>query len=422
MADEFFLLPDRVFDGTSVREATAVGVIGSTISRMLPASDVPPAAVCHRLDGGTLTPGLIDAHVHMCPWMVFGLIAAGVTTVRDTGNDVDEVRRLLDRLGPDVPRPHIEWSGPLLEGTRVNWPPVAVGHRSADEIRSTVDALANTGLRNIKLYANATPDLMAAATAQAHRHDMRVLAHLGASAFGDAVAAGVDELQHLAGCLAAHLDVAGPAEALDLLSATPLDHCVTLIVWETLAQLGRPRLGRDQAMEWVPEHIAVAWAEAHHASQPTEERARRMSEVMGYQAAIRHLHEAGRTILVGSDSPFAGLIPGFALHDEAGLLVEAGLAAVDVMRSMTAGNSEALRRDDVGRLQAGARADMALFDGDPTSRIADLSRVRGVWLGGEMVRTDDLRPLRDEYFRRVDEAPIDRLAAMRYTPAPSGST
>ena len=78
MAAETFLLADRLFDGTRVRDDTAVGVIGSTISRVVPASEVPHQAVCHRLDGATLTPGLIDAHVHMCPWMVFGLIAAGL--------------------------------------------------------------------------------------------------------------------------------------------------------------------------------------------------------------------------------------------------------------------------------------------------------------------------------------------------------
>ncbi len=45
---------------------------------------------------------------------------------------------------------------------------------------------------------------------------------------------------------------------------------------------------------------------------------------------------------MGSDSPFAGFIPGFAPHDEAALLVEAGLAPLDVMHAVTMVNSEAL--------------------------------------------------------------------------------
>jgi imidazolonepropionase-like amidohydrolase len=416
MADEWFLAADRVFDGHVVHHGVAVGVSGSAISRIVPTSDVPAGAVVDHVTG-TITPGLIDSHVHLTPWMVFGLLAAGVTTVRDLGNDVDGVVPLLERVGEGVPVPNIHWSGPLLEGTRVNWPPIAKGHASVEEICTTVDGLASSGIRNIKLYANATPELVAGATERAHTHGMRVLCHLGATGFADALAAGVDELQHLAGCLAVDIDAADWPTAAEVVAASPIDQCVTLIVWDTLAHLGQPRHVRDAGMVWVPDEVKEAWAAAYHARQPAAERVRRSLEVVEHSASIPVLHEAGRVILVGSDSPFAGLIPGFSLHDEAGLLVEAGMSALDVMRAMTFVNSEALRAPGVGRIEPGAAADLVLFDGDPTDQIADLSTVRTVWRDGVAIDLDVLGERAAEYFARRETSPVDRLAELSFTPA-----
>lgn len=416
MADEWFIEADRVFDGRDVRTDVAVGVSESTITRLVPTREIPAGAQVHRHEG-TLTPGLIDAHVHMTPWMVFGLIAAGVTTVRDLGNDVDGVRPLLGRLGDDVPIPKIHWSGPLLEGTRVNWPPIAKGHATVEEICTTVDGLATSGIRNIKLYANATPELVAGATERAHGHGMRVLCHLGATGFADAVSAGVDELQHLAGCLAVNIEAEDWPTAAQMVADAPIDHCATLIVWDTLAHLGQPRHARDRAMAWVPHDVQDAWFAAYHVTQPAAERVRRSLEVAEHAASVPVLQAAGRTILVGSDSPFAGLIPGFSLHDEAGLLVEAGMSALDVMRAMTFVNSKALRAGRVGRIEPGTDADLVLFGGDPTELIADLSTVRFVWRNGRAVDFGRLAEQASDYFERRDVSPVDRLAELSFTPA-----
>ncbi len=413
---EWFVLPDRIFDGHSVLDNMAVGVTGSQISSVVAVEAVPSGAPTRLLPGVTLTPGLIDAHVHLAPWMVFGLLAAGVTTVRDVGNDVDTVVPMLDRL-TGVPLPTVHWSGPLLEGTHVNWPPISVGHETTDEIRSTVNQLAERGFGAIKLYANATPDLVAAASGQAHARGMRVLGHLGATGLFEAVDAGVDELQHLAGCLAGSIGAPTWPAGAEAVAAVPIDHCVTLIVWDSLAHLGQPRADRDRAMEWVPDTIKVAWSEAYHARQPAAERHRRALEVAEYSAAIPVLYRAGRTILVGSDSPFAGLIPGFALHDEAALLVEAGLTPLDAMRAVTMVNSQALQTEEVGRIEPGAIADLVAFDGDPTVRIADLNRVQAVWRGGVEIDLVKLADLARKHFLVREVAPIDRLAELRYTPA-----
>ncbi|HTN58398.1 MAG TPA: amidohydrolase family protein [Protaetiibacter sp.] len=415
MTDERFLLAERLFDGETVRPWHAVGIADGRITRVLPEHELPAGAAVQRFPGATLTPGLVDAHVHMTPWMVFGLLAAGVTTVRDLGNDLDAVQAGLAALGT-TPRPTIHWSGPLMEGERVNWPPVARAHADADAARATVAELAARGVRSIKLYYNATPEIMTAAAAEAHAHGMRVLGHVGATSFRETVAAGVDELQHLAGCLSADLGVEDADAAARELAAAPVDHCATLVVWQALAHLGSPAGARDTAMRWVHPMVRTAWADAYHATQPAAERAKRSHDLLERMTLVPPLLAAGRAVLVGSDSPFPGLIPGFALHDEAGLLVESGMSPLEVMHAVTAGNARVMGFADAGTIAAGTPADLALFAGDPTTAIADLGGIRATWLAGAELTPAALEADAASVFARSTASPVDQLARQRYVP------
>ena len=413
---ETFLIADRVFDGTEVHAGVAVGIHDGTVTRLVPALELAADAAVQRYPGATITPGLIDAHVHMTPWMVFGLIAAGVTTVRDLGNDVDRVSAMIDALG-DVPLPTVYWSGPLLESDKVNWPSIARAHHDTDAVLATVDELADRGVRSIKLYYNATPELVAAAADRAHSRGIRVLGHVGATSLAEAVEAGVDEIQHLAGCLAVDLGFDDWPSSARALAEYEVDHCTTLVVWDAMTPLGEPRAQRDSALAWVHPQAIEAWAEAHHATQPAAERVRRATELTERMAAIPALLGAGRGIVVGSDAPFPGLVPGFSLHDEAGLLVESGMTPRQVLTALTTGNASLMGIQEAGRIQPGVSADLAVFAGDPTERIADLSRVIGVWTAGAEVDLTRLAAQAAAVFAQPASSPVDELAELRYVPA-----
>src|SRR5450830_159520 len=86
----YALAPDRMWDGLSEKPQTGQAVIvrDRTIETVCPVDRVPEAVEILRPGPNlTLLPGLIDAHVHYSPWMGPGFLAAGVTTVRDAGND-----------------------------------------------------------------------------------------------------------------------------------------------------------------------------------------------------------------------------------------------------------------------------------------------------------------------------------------------
>ena len=77
-----------------------------------------------------------------------------------------------------------------------------------------------------------------------------------------------------------------------------------------------------------------------------------------------------------------GLAHGASLHNELQLLVTAGLTPIEALRAATSTPARCFGLDDRGRIAPGARADLLLVDGDPTTNIADTLSIRTVWRQG----------------------------------------
>jgi imidazolonepropionase-like amidohydrolase len=117
-----------------------------------------------------------------------------------------------------------------------------------------------------------------------------------------------------------------------------------------------------------------------------------------YQAAklqfVGELHRAGGRIVAGSDTPNPFVIPGPSLHDELALLVSAGLAPLDAIRSATSVAATMLGRPDLGAVEAGRLADLLVLAGNPADDIRASSRIRLVVKGGRVVQEEDAPNLR----------------------------
>ncbi|MNV81426.1 isoaspartyl dipeptidase [compost metagenome] len=77
-----------------------------------------------------------------------------------------------------------------------------------------------------------------------------------------------------------------------------------------------------------------------------------------------------------------GLAHGASVHHEMQLLVEAGFTPVEALQSATSKTARRFSLDDRGRIVEGARADLVLVDGDPTTHISDTLSIREVWKRG----------------------------------------
>ncbi len=108
------------------------------------------------------------------------------------------------------------------------------------------------------------------------------------------------------------------------------------------------------------------------------------------------LDEAGAGILLGTDSPQMFMVPGFSLHHEIGVMAQAGMAPLDILKAGTRNvaeyaNDELGYDEDFGRVRAGARADLVLVDGNPLEDLNALQKPRGVMVRGHWLSRDEIR-------------------------------
>ena len=112
-----------------------------------------------------------------------------------------------------------------------------------------------------------------------------------------------------------------------------------------------------------------------------------------HKEAIRALYHAGASILAGTDTPNAFCIPGFALHDELALLVEAGLSPGAALRAATWEPARYFGREsDTGTVEVGKIADLVLLDANPLVDIHNTTRIQavvknGTWLDRTSLNT-----------------------------------
>ena len=99
-------------------------------------------------------------------------------------------------------------------------------------------------------------------------------------------------------------------------------------------------------------------------------RERRRNEFQKYQELTGVLFRAGVPLLAGTDAPEPYCPPGFALHQELELLVEAGLTPVAALQAATINNARALKQGHrLGSVEAGKLADLIILDADPAADI-----------------------------------------------------
>ena len=106
-------------------------------------------------------------------------------------------------------------------------------------------------------------------------------------------------------------------------------------------------------------------------------------------------------LLAGTDAGVAFSYAGFSLHDELGLLVEAGMTPLDALRAATLASAEYLgERDSMGAIEAGRVADMVLLRANPIAAIGATREIDAVVLRGRVLRRPDLDALRDGVAQR----------------------
>lgn len=112
------------------------------------------------------------------------------------------------------------------------------------------------------------------------------------------------------------------------------------------------------------------------------------------QQFVSKLEAAGARIVAGTDTPTPRIVPGFSMHRELELLVQAGLTPMRAIQAATKTAAEFLGKgNELGTIEAGKLADIIIADGQPHLRIGDTRQVRTVFKNGASLDTSEVLKL-----------------------------
>ena len=411
----------KLIDGSGrpAREDQTVVVQGDTITAVGPSSATRPPEGAHVLDltGHTVTPGIVGLHDHMYYGSPVGgsmrpmlysyprlFLASGVTTIRTTGS-VDSYQELNLReaiLKGEMIGPEIHVTGPYLQGVG---PGPAAMHpvKGAEDARRMVRYWAQEGVTWFKAYTQISRADLGAAIEEAHKHGVKVTAHLCSVGFREAVALGIDSLEH--GLLTnseywpgkkpdecpavtdvemyKDLDVENSPDVkktIDAMVGRKVSMTSTLAVME----LSSPsRIPLDQrVLDVLHPDAAKAISRWHAEGQSKDDRANQAIFKKSMQFE-RLFVQRGGLLAAGSDPCCLSVVAGYGDHRNFELLVEAGFTAEEAIQIMTSNGARVLGiHERVGVVAPGRQADMIVIRGDLTRSPADIRNITTVFRQG----------------------------------------
>ncbi|MFI6597414.1 amidohydrolase family protein [Nonomuraea sp. NPDC050536] len=198
----------KVFDGTQSQDWTSVRFADGLITKCSATSAAQEGDEVIDAGGGTVLPGLIDAHVHLAPGALAQSLTFGVTTVLDMFSQPDLVAGAKEQAGsrPDVADVRSSGVGATAPGGHPSmmYPPfptlTAAGQAEqfvAERIAEGSDYLkiiSGTG----GLWPSLDSETIKALVTAAHASGLVVVAHVSSTAgVEEVVSAGVDVLAHV---------------------------------------------------------------------------------------------------------------------------------------------------------------------------------------------------------------------------------
>ncbi len=369
--------------------------------------DIPKNAQLIDARGKTILPGLWDMHAHFeqVEWGPIYL-AAGVTTVRDCGNELEFITAVRDAiaeghgLGPRI------LAAGFIDGTG----PQAIGVARADtpeQAREWADRYHQMGFQQVKIYSSVKLPQIAAAAAEAHKLGMTVTGHIPQGiTTRQAIEAGQDQVNHISyimDMMVPNLRANGKrADWMKAYSEVDLDsdtvkkeiaflnehHTVvdpTLAIYEMgTASTAKPFNSFEPGVAKVAPELAHQLFDVGPPGEDAELQERVFEKCV---ALVGKLHAAGVPVVVGTDQT----VPGHSVHREIELYTMAGFTPMAAIQAATIVPARAMGMEkELGTIEAGKRADLILVKGNPLEDIHNIRNVEFVMTGGKMFKTGEL--------------------------------
>jgi len=392
----------------TVVEQQTVVVENGHIVAIGPVDEVPIPEEARVIDGTDrfLMPGLAEMHAHVPASdssqleRYFSLyVANGVTTIRGMLGQPSHLALRKDLVDGKVFGPRLYTSGPSLNGRSVN----GAGHA-----RQLVEEQHAAGYDFVKVHPGLSSDEFEALAETANALEMPYAGHVPVAAgVSRALELNMASIDHLDGYLAALLPAnsdgsGGYGGFFDVLLADELetgriadiaretaDSNTWNVPTEILVELRVDDTPVSELRNWpemryMPAATVQRWtddkASVVAASDFDPEVAALAVEIR--RRLILELHRAGAGLLLGSDSPQVFSVPGFSIHRELDVLVDAGLTPYEALRTGTVAVDQFLH-SNTGIVTVGRAADLMLLDANPLVDIRNSRRIHGVMVRGQ---------------------------------------
>jgi Amidohydrolase family len=406
----------RVFDSVAarLRETSDVYVHRGRITAVLPAGSRGEGADA-QIDaaGRVLLPGLFDMHGHIGRWEGALHLAAGVTTVRDVGNDNAVMQQILDEAAAgELLMPRIVPCG-FLEGESPFSARSGRIVKTLAEAKDAIDWYAQRGYPQLKIYNWFPRAILRDTVAYAKSRGLRVSGHVPAFMRAqDVVEQGYDEIQHINQLMLNFLVTPEtdtrtlerfylPAEklsAFDFESKPAKDFIALLksrgtVIDPTLATFDflKQRDGEVSepyraVMAHLPANVQRGFLSGGMKIPDDATAARYRASFARMVEFVGHAYRAGIPVVAGTDH-----IAGFTLHSELELYVKAGLTPAQSLQVATLNGAKYTGTlFERGSIEVGKLADLVLIDGDPTRDIAELRKVALVITQSKLIDPGEL--------------------------------
>lgn len=397
----------------------AILIEGDRIVRVGRAAEItiPPDYRVIDTSGRTMMPGMIELHAHLIilghgnygtwfPWVARQkpgmlqavmetsakqLLFAGVTSAVDLGAPLQESLTVRDRINRnEVPGPRMSMSGPWVTRSKGGMTEQFGGITitSTAEATQAVEKLAKAGVDVIKAHSGLTREDYQAIADTAHRHNLRVHAHVYAEEdVRNALETGIDVLTHAgsAGTAPPYSD----EMIRDIVNAgRPVVITAAHRAWIYPDTANFPERLQDPQLtqDFTPEVYAEVqnslknWRALGYFARTDRE--------MGFrERGVKQFTESNTVLGMGTDSGTPMNFHTEALWREAKVHVDMGMPPIRVISALTRVGASILgKQRDLGTIEPGKLADIIVIQGNPLYDITALGHVETVVKGGRVMK------------------------------------
>ncbi|CAM3307441.1 amidohydrolase family protein [Aequorivita lipolytica] len=407
----------KIFDPKTLAltDLSSVLISGDKIVS-IDAADVAVGENAIEIDGagGTLVAGLYDMHGHMGANSALLNVAAGVTSVRDMGNNNEVLDSLVQKIesgvlaGPNITRlGFIEGKSPFNSNN-------GILVESEEQALAAVQTYADKGFYGIKLYNSMDGKWAPAIVKKAHELNMPVTGHVPAfSNANDMLMAGFDEMTHINQTMLGwvlepdedtrtllrltalqrlpdlDLNSAPVKKTLDLMVKNKVAMDPTLAIHELLllSRNGETQVGTLDYIENMPASEQRDAKEAMASIANDDEDKAYRGAYDKIVETLKLMKQRGILILPGTDLGGA-----FTLHRELELYQQLGYTPEELLKLGSYDMAQYLGQKDRGAIEPGMLADFFLIPNDPTKDIKAIKKISMVSRGGVIYFPSEIYP------------------------------